>query len=64
MSLNDGKLAGNEQIDRRFMFMKKVTPGGVCQVYLYISVISGERLQDHWSSGFSFSLWFPLPNDS
>ena len=25
----------------------------ICQhVYLYIQQISGERLQDHWSSGF------------
>ena len=26
----------------------------VKQVYWYISQVSGERLQDHWSSGFSF----------
>ena len=25
----------------------------VKQVYWYISQISGERLQDHWSSGFN-----------
>ena len=28
-------------------------------VYLYISQISGERLQDHWSSGLSFQLAIP-----
>ena len=28
-------------------------PGFVCFV-LYLAKISGERLQDHWSSGFSF----------
>ena len=30
-------------------------PGFVCFV-LYLDKISGERLQDHWSSGFRFSL--------
>ena len=30
---------------------KILPPGVVCQVYWYISQISGERLQDHWSSG-------------
>ena len=29
-------------------------PGFVCFV-LYLDKISGERLQDHWSSGFLFS---------
>ena len=28
-------------------------PGFVCFV-LYLAKISGERLQDHWSSGFAF----------
>ena len=28
----------------------------VKQVYWYISRVSGERLQDHWSSGFIFPL--------
>ena len=28
-------------------------PGIVCFV-LYLAKISGERLQDHWSSGYSF----------
>ena len=52
MLFNGGKLAGNEQMDRKFMFMKTNNPRGVvCQVYWYISQISGERLQDHWSSG-------------
>ena len=46
MSFNGRKLAGNEQIDRKFMFMKKVTAKLIC-----ISEMSGERLQDHWSSG-------------
>ena len=30
-------------------------PGFVCFV-LYLAKISGERLQDHWSSGFQFNL--------
>ena len=30
-------------------------PGFVCFV-LYKATISGERLQDHWSSGFSVSM--------
>ena len=30
-------------------------PGFVCFV-LYLAKISGERLQDHWSSGFYFFL--------
>ena len=39
--LNGRKLAGNEQMDRRFMFMK-----GVClPIYWYISQILGECLQ-------------------
>ena len=32
-------------------------PGFVCFV-LYLAKISGERLQDHWSSGFSNFLHF------
>ena len=35
-------------------------PGFVCFV-LYKAKISGERLQDHWSSGFSL-LWLYLGN--
>ena len=32
--------------------MKKITPVGLSvKFYWYISQISGERLQDHWSSG-------------
>ena len=27
-------------------------------VYWYMQLISGERLQDHWSSGFSFFFFF------
>ena len=31
-------------------------------VYWYMQLISGERLQDHWSSGYiSFSQHFPEP---
>ena len=26
------------------------------EIYRYISQISGERLQDHWSSGITFSI--------
>ena len=32
-------------------------PGFVCFV-LYLAKISGERLQDHWSSGFFFQSIF------
>ena len=32
-------------------FFTKYFPGFVCFV-LYLDKISGERLQDHWSSGF------------
>ena len=61
-----GKLPGNGQKDRIFMILKiKFTRcvyprSGHIYVYLtltgkdvywYISQISGERLQDHWSSG-------------
>ena len=57
MLFNGEKLTGKEPMDRRFMFMKKKNNNNnprdvVCQVYWYISQISGERLQDHWSSGF------------
>ena len=44
-------------MDRRLMFMKrkkkkkKTTTGIVCQIYWCIIQISGERLQEHWSSG-------------
>ena len=34
-------------------------PGFVCFV-LYLDKISGERLQDHWSSGFSFPSYLPF----
>ena len=34
-------------------------PGFVCFV-LYKAMISGERLQDHWSSGFSFPSYLPF----
>ena len=34
-------------------------PGFVCFV-LYLAKISGERLQDHWSSGFSDFLCFDM----
>ena len=52
-------------------FKKKLTPGIILtlprviyvyitilvkQVYWYISQVSGERLQDHWSSGFLYRL--------
>ena len=42
-------------------------PGFVCFV-LYLAKISGERLQDHWSSGFWFNweknILFGFGNDS
>ena len=31
-------------------------------VYLYMQQISGERLQDHWSSGYHTSYEFPMIN--
>ena len=34
-------------------------PGFVCFV-LYLAKISGERLQDHWSSGFLFRVISPF----
>ena len=34
-------------------------PGFVCFV-LYLAKISGERLQDHWSSGFVFLRLMPV----
>ena len=68
MSINGKKLARNEQMDRKFMFMKifwvqKIVcpcPGAIymCitilvkQVYWFLAQVSGERLQDHWSSGY------------
>ena len=36
-------------------FFTIYSPGFVCFV-LYLDKISGERLQDHWSSGFNLSL--------
>ena len=36
-------------------FFTMYFPGFVCFV-LYLDKISGERLQDHWSSGFSLIL--------
>ena len=32
-------------------------------VYWYMQQISGERLQDHWSSGFSLLLWHIFYDD-
>ena len=37
-------------------------PGFVCFV-LYLAKISGERLQDHWSSGFHLSCSLMSPYD-
>ena len=54
------KLANGLQF---YVFKKKLTPGValsmditilVKQVFWYISRVSGERLQDHWSSGVVF----------
>ena len=59
------KLANGQDID--YYEEKKWTPGNhlplywgffsiICKhVYLYIQQISGECLQDHWSSGFIFA---------
>ena len=68
MTLKGKKLQGNWQVDRIFMNLKKkLTPGSILtlswgyihvymfivkQVCWYISQISGERLQSHWSSGW------------
>ena len=40
-------------IDGQGHFFTIYFPGFVCFV-LYLAKIAGERLQDHWSSGFSF----------
>ena len=34
-------------------------PGFVCFV-LYLAKISGERLQDHWSSGLNIHIYFHI----
>ena len=39
-------------IEGRGHFFTKYFPGFICFV-LYKAKISGERLQDHWSSGYS-----------
>ena len=66
------KPAGNWQMDRILKILKKENgPRGssapalelntiICKhVYWYMQQISGERLQDHWSSGISFirTIW-------
>ena len=38
-------------------FFSIYSPGFVCFV-LYLAKISGERLQDHWSSGLEFISYF------
>ena len=42
-------------IEGQGQFFTIYFPGFVCFV-LYLDKISGERLQDHWSSGFLISL--------
>ena len=54
------ELARNGQMDRKFAYENCLTPGVVCPCHgplmqgklikLYQALISGERLQDHWSS--------------
>ena len=38
MLFNGGKLAGNEPVDRRFMFMKKIKPSGGCLPSLLVYI--------------------------
>ena len=62
-----GKSAGNWQMDRILIILKKENGPRASSapalglntiifnyVYWYMKQISGERLQDHWSSGFNF----------
>ena len=52
MLFDGGKLAGNEQMDRRFMFIKKIK---IKKKRVFSAkFILGEHLQDHWSSGSYF----------
>ena len=44
-------------IEGQCHFFTVYFPGFVCFV-LYLAKISGERLQDHWSSGFQFTYVF------
>ena len=60
------KLANGQDID--YSEEKKMAQGFICpftgaffsiifkHVYSYLQQISGEHLQDHWSSGFSYSI--------
>ena len=49
-------------IEGQGQFFTIYFPGFVCFV-LYLAKISGERLQDHWSSGFSLGLTFNTLHD-
>ena len=53
-------------MDTMFMILKnKLTPGVMYRSYIYEhSQISGERLQDHWSSGLNIFLNFALDKGS
>ena len=42
-------------IEGQGLFFTIYFPGFVCFV-IYLAKISGERLQDHWSSGFFFEI--------
>ena len=68
MSFEGKKLAGNWQMYRILIILKKENGTRASSapalglnttmfkhVYWYMQQISGERLQDHWSSGFSYS---------
>ena len=38
--------------------VSRTLPGGICLfLTLYITQVSGERLQDHWSSGLRKAFW-------
>ena len=65
MSFEGGKTAGNWKMDRILIILKKESGPWASSapalglnitifkhVYWYTQQISGERLQDHWSSGF------------
>ena len=65
MSFEETKLAGNWQMGRIFILKNGLWASSAPllgllslifkHVYWYIQQISGERLQEHWPSGFFFS---------
>ena len=45
-------LGMSQWTDLHVCLLTKSSQGVVYKVYWYISQISGERIQDHWSSGY------------